>query len=75
MNNLLTVKEISEILKVKPSTIYAWAEQGRIPAYKLNGSLRFIEKEITEWILSCKNNISRSYTGGTGRRPRKGGQS
>jgi excisionase family DNA binding protein len=28
---LLTVKAISELLDVRPSTIYLWAEQGAIP--------------------------------------------
>lgn len=52
--NILTVKDVSNLLKIKTSTVYAWAEQGKIPARKLNGSLRFLEHEIMVWMDSCK---------------------
>ena len=50
MKNLLTVKGVARILKVKPSTIYQWAEQKQIPCIKLNGSLRFDYSKVLEWI-------------------------
>ena len=68
---LLTVKDIASILKAKPSTIYAWAEQGLMPCFKLNGLLRFEEGEVLKWLESCKK---QSYTDDAGRRPKKGGQ-
>jgi len=68
---LLTVKDIASILNAKPSTIYAWAEQGLMPSFKLNGLLRFDESEFRQWLESCKK---QSYTCDAGRRPRKGGQ-
>jgi excisionase family DNA binding protein len=71
---LLTVKEISELLKAKPSTIYQWAEMGLIPCFKLNGLLRFDETEIMQWIRTCKKDNNWSYTVPAGRRPGKGGQ-
>lgn len=52
--NILTVKDVSKLLKIKTSTVYAWAEQGRIPCRKMNGSLRFLEHEIMAWMDSCK---------------------
>ena len=54
MLKLITVKEISEMLMVSPSTIYQWAETSSIPCYKINGALRFSEKEVLEWIIDCK---------------------
>ena len=51
---LLTVKELSEITRVKESTLYYWASNGLIPSLKLNGLLRFDQKEIEEWIRSSK---------------------
>ncbi|HDZ87289.1 MAG TPA: DNA-binding protein [Nitrospirae bacterium] len=69
--NLLTVKEIARILKIKLSTVYAWAEQGTIPCFKINGALRFDHDEIDRWLASCKR---RSYNEVTGKRPGKGGQ-
>ena len=58
---LVGVKEISELLGIKPSTIYQWAELGQIPCYKLNGSLRFDMEDIMKWIKSCKKESESSY--------------
>lgn len=52
--NILTVKEVADILKVKISTVYAWAEQRKIPSYKINGSLRFHKEDIDKWLEVCK---------------------
>ena len=46
---LITVKELAEILSIKPKTIYTWAELGLIPCYKLLGCLRFDPDEIEAW--------------------------
>ncbi len=72
--SILTVKEVAELIKAKPSTVYSWAEQGVIPCFKLNGLLRFDEGEISDWINGCKNSGERHYNIATDRRPRKGGQ-
>ena len=51
---LLNVKDVATIIQAKPSTIYAWAEQGTIPCFKLNGLLRFDLVEIEEWIKGSR---------------------
>ncbi len=58
---LLTVKDVSEILRTKPKTIYQWAELGQIPCIKLNGSLRFDPDDIYKWINQCKKGSSEGY--------------
>ena len=52
--NLITIKELSDFLKVKPSTVYSWVHNGTIPFIKLNGLLRFDMNEITEWVENSK---------------------
>ena len=47
---LITVRELSEFLKVKKSTLYSWVHSRAIPFYKLNGLLRFDMAEIEEWV-------------------------
>jgi len=47
---LITVKELSKFIRVKESTLYAWASSGSIPSHKLNGLLRFDIDEIKEWV-------------------------
>lgn len=46
MEGFLDINELSGILKVKPSTIYGWIHEGRVPYYKVVGLVRFKEKEI-----------------------------
>lgn len=52
--NLLTPLQVTNILNCKPSSVYAWAKTGKIPAYKINGLLRFDSKEIHDWIQHCR---------------------
>jgi len=71
---ILTVRELSQIIKVKEKTLYQWAELGQIPCNKLNGCLRFNLEEIETWIQSCKKEPRSSYNPITqARSPRKGG--
>ncbi|HBR17576.1 MAG TPA: hypothetical protein DD725_08235 [Deltaproteobacteria bacterium] len=60
-NQLITVKELSEVLSVKESTLYQWAELGQIPSIKLNGSLRFDLSDVEKWIQSCKKPVISDY--------------
>ncbi len=59
--NLLTVKELAEILNVKTSTLYQWAELMQIPCIKLNGSLRFDMDDIEAWVRGCKKEPQTDY--------------
>jgi len=52
--NFVTVKELSEFLKVKQSTLYSWVHSGTVPYYKLNGLLRFDMDDVMEWVKSSK---------------------
>jgi len=47
---IVTIKEVSEFLKVKQSTLYSWVNQKRIPSFKLNGLWRFDMEEIEGWV-------------------------
>ena len=49
---LLTVKDLSAWLNVKPSTLYLWAANGKIPCRKIYGVLRFEPDAITAWLRS-----------------------
>ena len=50
MDKLLTPKQLSELLQVKPSTVYKWAHYRFIPYVKLETSIRFREKRVEEWL-------------------------
>jgi excisionase family DNA binding protein len=76
MTKLIDIKALSEMLSVKPNTLYAWVELGKIPHYKLNGgkkgAVRFNEGEIFRWLSACKIDPI-GYNTLEGRKPRKGG--
>jgi excisionase family DNA binding protein len=47
---LLTIKELSAWLNIKPSTLYVWASQGKIPCRRIHGLIRFEREAIQEWL-------------------------
>lgn len=49
---LLTIKQLSAWLNIKPSTLYAWANQAKIPCRKIHGLIRFDQEEIQSWLAS-----------------------
>ena len=50
--SLLTVKDLSAWLNMKPSTLYLWAGQGKVPCRKIHGLIRFDQEEIHQWLAS-----------------------
>ena len=47
---LLTIKDLSAWLNIKPSTLYLWAAQGKIPCRKIHGLIRFDREAIQQWL-------------------------
>jgi excisionase family DNA binding protein len=45
----LTLKEVAELLKVKPRTVYAWVSDNRIPFERKGSLLRFRLDAIVGW--------------------------
>jgi excisionase family DNA binding protein len=45
----LNVKELAELLRIKPRTIYEMVSQGRIPYRKAGDRTIFLLDEILEW--------------------------
>jgi PTS system nitrogen regulatory IIA component len=52
MQNILTVNDVSKKLQMSTSTIYKYAEQGKIPSFKIGTCLRFFETEINTYLLN-----------------------
>ncbi len=51
---LLTIKDLAQELRIKPSTLYAWAAQGKIPVVKIHGLIRFQPEAIDAWLQSFR---------------------
>ena len=45
----LTLKEVAEILKVKPRTVYSWVSDNRIPFERKGSLLRFRLDAVVAW--------------------------
>jgi excisionase family DNA binding protein len=43
---LMNVKEVAELLQVNVTTVYAWAQDGRMPAIKLGRNWRFRRSDL-----------------------------
>ncbi|MBI4343723.1 MAG: helix-turn-helix domain-containing protein [Candidatus Omnitrophica bacterium] len=48
--DILTVRDLQSYLKLPRPTIYAMAQNGRIPAAKIGKHWRFRRAEIDEWL-------------------------
>lgn len=49
---LMTIEEVAEYLRVKRRTIYDWVKKGKIPAVKTVGQWRFQREKINAWLES-----------------------
>ena len=58
---LLTPKQLSEWLQIKPSTVYKWTHYGFIPHVKLGGAVRFDRETVESWIKRRSKRGRNSY--------------
>jgi len=49
-DQILTIKQVAEFLKVTERTIYRLAASKKIPAFKVGGAWRFALTDIDAWI-------------------------
>lgn len=59
MEDIMTLEEVAKYLKLKPQTIYTWAQNKKIPAAKLGKEWRFRKSVIDKWF---NNHISDEFT-------------
>ncbi len=49
MDEIMTLEEVAKYLKLRPQTIYLWAQNGKIPAAKLGKEWRFKRSVVDKW--------------------------
>jgi len=49
-HDILTLEEVAHYLRLKPQTIYKWAQDRRIPAVKLGKEWRFRKSILDRWL-------------------------
>jgi excisionase family DNA binding protein len=57
-NELMTIEDLADYLKVTRRTIYEWLKHKRIPAVKLVGQWRFRKDKIDEWLEAQSRGLS-----------------
>ncbi|MGV2067027.1 SNF2-related protein [Agrobacterium sp. 22-226-1] len=50
LENILTIREVADLLKINEKTVYKLAADAKIPGVKVGGSWRFDRATITRWI-------------------------
>jgi predicted DNA-binding transcriptional regulator AlpA len=65
MSALLTREELALRLKVAPVTVWRWARKGALPPgiQLADGTVRWSETELAEWISSRPRGVLRSRGG------------
>jgi excisionase family DNA binding protein len=48
-DEIFTIKELSEHLRVHPTTIYRLLRQGRLPGFRVGSNWRFSREAIEQW--------------------------
>ncbi len=58
---MLTIKEVSTWLNIKPSTLYLWASQGKIPCRRIHGLIRFEPDAIQAWLKGLEPSLAKPF--------------
>ena len=53
-NEIMTLKEVADYLKLAEKTAYRLAAEGKLPGFKVGGSWRFKREDIATWIEKSK---------------------
>ena len=53
-DEILTLPEVAQLLKVAEKTVYSMAQRGQLPAFKVGGQWRFKRADLDQWIEDQK---------------------
>jgi excisionase family DNA binding protein len=67
-DEMLTIDDLAAYLKLKPQTIYKWAQSGKIPGAKFGKEWRFRRSAIEQWIDSYIPGADKTKPSGTEKR-------
>lgn len=56
-DEILTLREVAEYLKLTEKTAYRLAAEGKLPGFKVGGSWRFKRQDVAAWIEDQKKHI------------------
>jgi excisionase family DNA binding protein len=53
-DEILTLPEVAQLLKVAEKTVYTMAQKGELPAFKVRGQWRFKRTDLDLWVEGQK---------------------
>ncbi len=56
-DEILTIKEVADYLKLTERTLYRLVQEGKIPGFKVGNSWRFKRVDIERWIEAQKEQV------------------
>jgi excisionase family DNA binding protein len=65
---VFTIKELSEHLRVHPTTIYRLLRQGRLPGFRVGSNWRFNRTAIEQWEVAQASKFPPPITRGRRKR-------
>jgi excisionase family DNA binding protein len=48
---ILTVKEVCDLLRIHPATVYKLTREGKIPSFRIGSDWRFRKDVIDRWMV------------------------
>jgi excisionase family DNA binding protein len=66
-SKVLTVREVSDYLRVHPSTIYRLLRQRQLPAFRVGSDWRFNVEAIDQWRLGQGSGLLEAEESNNGR--------
>jgi excisionase family DNA binding protein len=54
-DEILTMREVAELLKINEKTAYKLAAEGKLPGFRVGGAWRFKKSTINAWIDAQTN--------------------
>ncbi|MBI4659994.1 MAG: helix-turn-helix domain-containing protein [Verrucomicrobia bacterium] len=52
-DEIMTLEEVAKYLKLKPQTVYKWAQENQIPGAKIGKEWRFRKTILDHWVDSA----------------------
>ena len=55
-DDIMTVKELADYLKIAEKTAYRFAAEGKVPGFKVGSAWRFKKTDVDAWIRKQTDN-------------------
>ena len=49
-HEVLTVKEVCELLQISEATVYKMIKEGKIPSFQIGSDWRFLKHRLVRWM-------------------------